>query len=251
MTPSVTILTTVYNGEKFVKRCVNSILRQTLENFEFIVLNNGSTDRTAEILNSFSDPRLKVVHQKNLGISASLNKGAQLSSCDLIARLDADDYCFSSRLEHQVKFMDQHPHIVLCGSRWSETVDGKLLKQRVPFIETDREIRKSMCLFNPFSHSMVIFRKKTFFESGGYNCKYKYGQDYDLWMRMLNFGETRILKEELGVVRVSKQSESFQNAREQKFEGLCIRWNAFLQFGGNPIKALYYFLKTLLGLIFP
>ena len=251
MNPSVTILTTVYNGEKFVERCVNSILQQTLKDFEFIVLNNGSTDSTPGILNSFSDPRLKVVHQDNLGISASLNKGAELSSSDLIARLDADDYCFPARLEHQVKFMRQYPNIVLCGSRWSETVDGELLKQRVPFIETDRAIRKSMCLFNPFSHSMVMFRRKTFFESGGYSCKYKYTQDYDLWMRMLNFGEAKNLKEELGVVRVSKQSESFQNAKEQKLEALRIRWNALLKFGGNPIKAVYYLIKTLLGLLFP
>ena len=251
MKPSVTIITTVYNGEKFIESCVNSILNQTFKNFEYIVLNNGSTDKTAEILNNFFDPRLKIVHQENIGISASLNKGAQLSNCDLIARLDADDYSFPSRLEQQVKFMHKNPNIVLCGSRWHEEIDGELLKQRVPFVETDTEIRKSMCLFNPFAHSMVIFRKNTFFESGGYSCKYKYGQDYDLWMRMLNFGETRTLNEELGVVRVSKQSESFQNAREQKVEGLRIRWAAFLQFGGSPIKVLNYFLKTLFGLIFP
>jgi hypothetical protein len=71
-----------------------------------------------------------------------------------------------------------------------------------------------MSLFNPFSHSAVIFRKKTFFESGGYNYQYKYAQDYDLWVRMLNFGQARILKEELGMVRISEQSESNKNAKK-------------------------------------
>ena len=249
--PRVSIITSVYNGESYLEECIESILNQTFVDFEYIILNNGSTDRTAKILNLYNDPRLRVIHQENLGISRSLNKGIDLSNSDLIARQDADDYSFLSRLEHQVKFMDQHQDIVLCGSRWLETIGGKLLKQRVSYIETDESIRKSMCLFNPFSHSVMIFRKKTFLESGGYNCQYKYSQDYDLWVRMLNFGKAHTLKEELGVARIFEGSESHKNARKQKFEGLRIRWKAFQKFGGNPRKVLCYFLKSLVGLIFP
>jgi len=249
--PRVSIVTSVYNGEKYLEDCINSILNQTLKNFEYIILNNGSTDGTGDILNKFTDPRLKVVHQDNLGISASLNKGIGLSHCDLIARLDADDYSFPQRLEKQVTFMEQHPEVVVCGSRFKEFLGEKTFTQKVHFIEKNQAIKKSMSLFNPFSHSAVIFRKKTFIESGGYNCQYKYAQDYDLWVRMLNFGEARILKEELGMVRMSEQSESNQNARKQKLEGLEIRWKAFRQFGGNRRKILYYSLKSLVGLISP
>ena len=250
MKPIVTILTTVRNGEDFIEQCVNSILDQTFKNFEYIILNNGSTDGTANILNKFTDPRLKIVHQKNLGVSTSLNKGVRLSRCDLIARIDADDYCFPSRLERQVEVMNQHPDVVLCGSRWLELIAGKLSEQRVAFIETDQAIRKSMSLFNPFGHSAVMFRKKTFFKAGGYNCQFKYGQDYDLWLRMLSFGKAWILNEKLGVARLYEQSESHRNKRKQKLEGLQIRWNAFRQFGGNPREVLYYCLKSLVGLIF-
>ena len=249
--PRVSIITSVYNGELYLEECIESILNQTFDDFEYIVLNNGSTDRTAKILNLYNDPRLRVIHQENLGIPRSLNKGIELSCGDLIARQDADDYSFNSRLEHQVKFMDQHQDIVFCGSRWFEAINGKLLKQRVPFIETDESIRKSMCLFNPFSHSVMIFRKQTFLESGGYNCQYKYSQDYDLWVRMLNLGKAHILKEELGVARIFEKSESHKNTRKQKCEGLRIRWKAFQKFGGNPRNVLYYLLKTLVGLIFP
>ena len=249
--PRVSVVTSVYNGEEYLEECINSVLNQTLQDFEYIILNNGSTDETANILNKFADPRLKIVHQDNLGISASLNKGARLSRCDLIAHLDADDYSLSQRLEKQVTFMEQHPEVIICGSRFKELLGEEPFAQKVRFIETDQAIRKSMSLFNPFSHSAVIFRKKTFFESGGYNCQYKYAQDYDLWVRMLNFGEARILKEELGMVRMSEQSESNKNAKKQKLEGLQIRWKAFRQFGGNRKEVLYYSLKSLIGLIFP
>jgi len=249
--PQVSVVTSVYNGEEYLEECVDSILNQTFQDFEYIILNNGSTDGTARILQRYTDPRLRIIHQENLGISKSLNKGINLSNSDLIARLDADDFSSPKRLEKQVTFMEKHPDIVLCGSRWLELVGEKLFKQIVAFVETDQAIKKSMSLFNPFSHSAVIFRKKTFITAGGYSERFKYSQDYELWLRMLAFGKTLILKEELAVVRMSEQSESHKNARKQKLEALQIRWNAFQQFGGNPGQALYYFFKTLMGLISP
>ena len=249
--PQVSVVTSVYNGEEYLEECVDSILNQTFQNFEYIILNNGSTDGTARILQRYTDPRLRIIHQENLGISKSLNKGINLSNSELIARLDADDFSSPQRLEKQVTFMGKHPDIVLCGSRWLELVGGKLFKQIVAFVETDQAIKKSMSLFNPFSHSAVIFRKKTFIKAGGYSDRLKYSQDYELWLRMLALGKAWILKEELAVVRISEQSESHKNARKQKLEALQIRWDAFQQFGGNPGQALYYFLKTLIGLIYP
>ena len=249
--PQVSVVTSVYNGEEYLEECVDSILNQTFQNFEYIILNNGSTDGTAKILQRYTDPRLRIIHQKNLGISRSLNKGIDLSSSDLIAHLDADDYSMPQMLEKQVTFMKKYPDIVLCGSMWRELIGKKLLKQIAAFVETDQAIKKSMSLFNPFSHSAVIFRKKTFITAGGYSERFMYSQDYDLWLRMLAFGKTLILKEELAVVRIHKQSGSYKNARKQKLEALQIRWDAFQQFGGNPGQALYYFFKTMMGLIYP
>ena len=250
MIPIVTILTTVHNGEEFIEECVNSILGQTVKDFEYIILNNGSTDGTASILNRFSDPRLKIIHQENLGISNSLNKGVKLSNCDLVARLDADDYSLPNRLERQMDIMNRNPNIILCGSRFQELRETKLFKQRVLSIEKDQAIRKLMSSFNPFAHSTVMIRKKFLIEAGGYNDKFKYSQDYDLWVRMLSIGEAYILNDELSVLRVSEKSNSYQNNRTQKLEGLLIRWSAFMKFGGNPAKVMYYFIKTLSGLIF-
>jgi len=249
--PQVSVVTSVYNGEAYLEECVDSVLNQTFQDFEYIILNNGSTDGTGRILQQYTDRRLRIIHQENLGISKSLNKGINLSNSNLIARLDADDYLMPQMLEKQINFMGKHPDIVLCGSRWLELVGEKLSKQIVAFVETDHDIRKSMSLFNPFSHSAVIFRKKTFITAGGYSERFKYSQDYELWLRMLAFGKTLILKEELAVVRMSEQSESHKNARKQKLEALRVRWDAFQQFGGNPGQVLYYFFKTLVGLMSP
>ncbi len=249
--PRVSVVTSVYNGEAYVEECINSILNQTFQDFEYIILNNGSTDRTPDILRRFTDPRLRVIHQDNLGISRSLNKGIELSNYDLIARLDADDYSLPQRLEKQLTFMEQHPEIVVCGSRFKELLGNESFTQKVRFIEKDEDIRKIISCFNPFSHSTIMIRKQAFIESGGYDQKFEYSQDYELWVRMLNFGKAWILKEELSVARLTEQSSSYGNRRRQKLEGLQARWSAFKQFGGDPGATLYYFLKSLTGLVFP
>jgi GT2 family glycosyltransferase len=249
--PQVSVVTSVYNGEAYLEECVNSILNQTFQDFEYIILNNGSTDRTPEILDRFTDSRLRIVHQENLGIAQSLNKGVDLSNGELIFCLDADDYSVSQRLEKQITFMDQHPEIVLCGSRFTVLVGKETFDQTIPFIAENAAIRKSMGYFNPISHSTVIYRKKAFIESGGYNKKFKYCQDYDLWLRILHCGEAHILKNPLSIVRFHELSGSNENRKAMKLEGLQIRWNAFRQFGTNPLTFMYYYLKSLCGLLLP
>ena len=121
----------------------------------------------------------------------------------------------------------------------------------VKFIEKDDDIRKTVSCFNPFAHSTIMIRKNAFTKSGGYDLNFKYGQDYELWVRMLNFGKAQVLKEELSVVRLSEQSTSNKNIIKQKLEALQVRWRAFRQFGGDLGKILYYLLKNLTGLLFP
>jgi GT2 family glycosyltransferase len=248
--PQISVVTSVFNGEAYLEECVDSILNQTFQDFEYIILNNGSTDRTPEILNRYADPRLRIIHQENLGIARSLNKGIHLANSELIVRLDADDYSVPQRLDKQITFMEQHPEIVLCGSRFELLVGKKTFDQETLFIEENKAIRKAMSCFNPFSHSTVVFRKKTFIESGCYNEKFEYSQDYDLWLRMLGFGEAHILRDKLSTIRLSEHSTSNQNTKTMRLEGLQIRWNAFLKFGGNPREVLYHFVKSLAGLIF-
>jgi glycosyltransferase involved in cell wall biosynthesis len=249
--PKVSFVISVHNGENFLKNCIDSVLNQTFKDFECIILNNGSTDKTQKILEQYTDSRFKIICQENIGVSRSLNKGIHLARGSLIARLDADDISSADRLDKQVNFMIKNPQVVLCGSRFRELIRGESLPQRVAFIKMDKPIRKSMSLFNPFAHSTVMFRKKTFIDSGGYSDKYKNGLDYDLWFRMLALGEAQILDYELCLIRFTEQSFSYRNKRRQKMEGILIRWNAFKTYGGNPAAVLFYLIKSLIGLAFP
>ena len=146
--------------------------------------------------------------------------------------------------------MDEHPQIVLCASRFNLLIGKDTFDPETLFIEENKAIRKAMSCFNPISHSTVVFRKKAFIESGCYNEKFVYSQDYDLWLRMLAFGEAHILRDKLNTIRLSDNSTSNQNTRTMRLECLQIRWNAFRKFGGNPGKVLYHFIKSLAGLIF-
>jgi glycosyltransferase involved in cell wall biosynthesis len=249
--PKVAVVTSVYNGEDFLEQCVHSILDQTFRDFEFIILNNGSTDETAQILNQFRDPRLRIIHQENLGVTRSLDKGVRMAHADLIARLDADDYSFPNRLSKQVDFMDRNLDYALCGTKFLELTGNKISPQKVPFIENDENIRSILSCYNPFSHSAVMFRKQSFIAAGGYDERFTFSPDYDLWIRLLQTGKGYILEDELTMGRLSAESMSFQNRRKQKLESLSIRWRAFKNFGGNPLKVALLFLKSILGLIFP
>ena len=242
--PLITLVTSVYNGETYLKECVDSILNQTFQDFEYIILNNGSTDGTARILAQYNDPRFRIIRQENLGIARSLNKGIRMANSELIARLDADDFSNPNRLEKQINFMNQHPEIVLCGSQFKVLL-GK------DYIDYPTHALKSMSCFNPFAHSTVVFRKAAFIKSGGYREKFKFGQDYDLWSRLLDFGEAFILKDELSTIRLSEQSTSSINSKELRIESLLIRWSAFRKFGGNHGETLYHFLKSMIGLFIP
>ncbi|ENJ6565101.1 TPA: glycosyltransferase family 2 protein [Proteus mirabilis] len=106
--PKITVLMSVYNDEKYLQESIDSILNQTFKEFEFLVINDGSTDNSLSILkeNAKKDPRIKlIINEQNIGLIASLNKGLQLASCDLVARMDSDDIAVSTRLEAQYQFM--------------------------------------------------------------------------------------------------------------------------------------------------
>ena len=159
--PQISVVTSVYNGENYLKECVDSILNQTFKDFEYIILNNGSTDDTVKILAQYEDPRLRIIHQENLGIVSSLNKGTSLCRSDLVAHLDADDFVYPSWLEKHINYMSQNQDVVVSSSRFEELFKGQLYPQRLPFLENDFEIRQSLCFFNPIPHSFTIIRKST------------------------------------------------------------------------------------------
>ena len=181
----VTILMSVYNGEKYLRKAVDSILNQTFKDFEFLIINDGSTDKTAEILQSYRDPRIKIVNnQKNMGLTKSLSRGLGIAKGDYIARMDADDISMPERLEKQVNMLEQRPELGMVGT-WYCVIDEKdNIKYEVKNDGNPVILRWKLLFNNEFVHSSVMMRKRAYEDSGGYNPEFQAAQDYDLWSRI-------------------------------------------------------------------
>lgn len=181
--PIISVLMPVYNGEKYLNEAIDSILNQTFTDFEFIILNDGSTDRTKEIILSYDDPRIIYVNNiRNLKIATTLNKGLELARGKYIVRMDADDVSMRQRLAIQIDYMQSHPEITVCGSNlqvyehpdqiWKLPLNNEAIKVRLLF----------EC---SFYHPTVIFKKKDIYDiKGGYNPFFSGAEDYELWQRL-------------------------------------------------------------------
>lgn len=226
--PKVTVLMPVYNGEKYLKEAIDSVLAQTLKDFEFLIINDGSTDKTQEILESYGDTRIRLFRQSNKGLTRSLNKGIQLSRGEYVARMDADDIALPERLEKQVTFLDERPEIGVVGSFHCE-VSASLHKSIVKKFPTDDSaIRKTLMKENPFSHPTVMMRKKIFVRASLYNEdeKYKYVEDYELWFTLFKVCKFANIQEALVVKRFVPTGTSIANDDVQLRNAFYLRVKA-------------------------
>jgi glycosyltransferase involved in cell wall biosynthesis len=188
----VSVILPVYNGEKTIGRAVNSILFQTYTDFEFIIVNDGSTDGTSEILSSYNDKRIRILHQENRGLVASLNRGIKESKGKYIARMDADDVALPERLKKQVNFLERNLTVGVLGT-YTKVVyhDGTERVRQRPLNTTS--IKKNIIRICPFCHSSVMIRREVFDRVGLYDSskdgsKKLLVEDYDLWVRVLAAG---------------------------------------------------------------
>lgn len=189
--PEISIVMPVFNVEKYIKEAIESILSQTFKNWELIIMDDGSTDKTALILEKYikEDKRIKYVRRENnVGIIDNLNNGVALAKSQLIARMDGDDISLPERLEIEYQFMKKNPKCVLVGT-WAEMIDkdGNKL-QDIKYKTQDFFLRAKMLLGDPFIHGSILMRKKAFVESGGYPSEYKYCEDYALWIKIMKLG---------------------------------------------------------------
>lgn len=197
--PSVTVLMPVYNGEQFLTQAIDSILKQTFSKFEFLIIDDGSIDSTAKILKSYIDPRIYLIHnQQNLGLVSSLNLGLKLARGQYVARMDADDISLPHRLYEQVKFMESHPEIAVCGS-WVKTI-GHPSGQIWDYPTDSGNILCQLLFECPLAHPTVILRKQNIEkEHFYYNETYRHAEDYELWVRaskkltLANLGKVLLL----------------------------------------------------------
>lgn len=219
MLGGITVLMPVYNGEAFLKEAIDSVLHQTFKNFEFLIIDDGSTDRSLDIIHAYNDSRIRLVkNETNLGITQTLNKGIELAKYELIARMDADDVCHPSRFQKQYDYFAAKPNTGLLATWANEFYqDGK---------EVVYQLNPDFYYYNLvwecwIYHPTVMFKKSAVIEVGKY--QYQYCEDYDLWWRLTRKFDLAVIPEALlnyrytanSISRVSKKTEYESAHREQ------------------------------------
>lgn len=212
----ISIVMPVYNGQKFLAEAIESVLNQTHRNFEFIIIDDGSSDNSAAIIKQYAekDARVLLHQQQNSGLPVTLNKGIRLAKADIIARMDADDIMLPNRLERQIPFLMNHPEAAVV-SCYSYHIDGK--GRRIgksgtyPYIASVKNCKKHItkggmifCL-----HPGVVFWKKAVMSVGGYNESLPVSEDTELWNRMADHGlYTIVMPERLLEYRIHMEAIS-------------------------------------------
>ena len=205
----VSVIMPAFNAEKYVAEAASSIFDQTFTNFELIVVNDGSTDRTLEILNAIADDRLRILsNDNNMGVVKSLNKGIAEARGRYIARQDADDISLPERLQKQFEYLEKHPEIALLGTGRKTMSGTGIFKKQKTILE--RPTFKNLLKGNCFSHGSVMIRKKALEEVGNYNELFRSSQDYELWLRIAKSFPVANLPEALYILRRHPESVSWK-----------------------------------------
>ena len=198
----LTVLMSVRNGEPFIEEAVRSILDQTYGDFEFLVLDNASTDRSREIINSLDDSRIRLIALENdVGQTAALNLGLEQISSRYVARMDADDVSHPTRFEKQMGYLAKNETVALLGS-WTRIIGsvGEHIVDRCPPTDS-AEFQTEILFRNVFAHSSVIFSRETVESRGGYPLHARYAQDYALWLEIALSEHTAVIPEFLVSIR--------------------------------------------------
>jgi len=252
--PQVTVIMATYNAANYLEDCLAGLAGQSYSNFVVKIIDDASSDRTVDMLRHWcrADRRFQVVavHRENRGLTVSLNELLKHCDTELVARMDADDISLPQRLENQVRYLTSHPELHVVGS-WAYDIDetGRITGvRRVP--RTPEEITRMLPLVNPLIHPTVMFRRKAICTIGGYNEKYRYAQDYELWFRcvahnliLANIGEP-LLK-----YRVSAGHAGKRGWRYRKLDA-GIRWRGTELLGySRPRRLIYAALPLALGVM--
>ena len=225
----VTVLMPVHNGERYLRQAIDSVLAQRYRDFEFVIVDDGSTDGTAAICRSYSDPRLRVVSlPQNRGLSEALNAGLAVVRTELVARLDADDLAEPERLARQRGVMRAQPELALLGSQAIAVTPDGLERGTVRRSLETASILWTSVFDNPFIHPTVMFRTSVIRDAlGGYRKEFDpFSQDYDLWCRVLERHSAANLPDRLIRHRVHESSimgrlGTDRQAYDQRFDQIA------------------------------
>lgn len=223
----ISVIMSVYNGMPFLKEAVASILKQTYRNFEFIIVDDGSRDKSWNYLNMLKDNRIKLIkNKKNLGLAASLNKALKLARGDYIARMDADDVSLPQRLETQLKFLEKNCNIDICGSYVSVIDEGGKVIGQIKKPRSDKQIKKELFWLTPLLHPTWFAKKEVFKILNGYDEKWDYVEDFEFLTRAKDYKMANIPKYLL-LFRSQKERRSQKTIEQIYRNSLKLRQKIF------------------------
>ena len=258
MSSLVSVLMTSYNRPKLISRAILSVINQSYQNWELIIVDDASTDNAPTILKEWAnkEKRIKVIiNERNLwqqfGLSPNLNKGVNLSKGKYIARLDDDDYWINKdKIKKQVEFLENNPDYVVCGG--GAIVEDKSGKEIFRYLknEKDKEIRKKSLFANPFTNTTAIFLKTAFEKAGGYE-DWHYAEDWDLWLKLGTLGKFYNFQEYFTCYLVAGYSFVYQKSLSKMILKIIKKhkknypnfWAAYIF---NYLQYLYSFLPLFL-----
>lgn len=247
----VSVVMSVFNAEKFLREAIFSVLGQSFSDFEFIIIDDHSTDQSLKIIKKIKDKRIKIIkNNKQLGMARSLNRGIERAAGEFIARMDADDLCHQDRFKRQFYYLKKNKNVAFCGS-WVNLINKtgeKIGEKRNP--SNYAEIIKIIMFSNPFIHPSVMIRKKVLDKVGFYDPNLECAEDYDLFLRIAKCYRATNLPFFLLNYRVSAYSISFRQYKKMEKNALKARWKAIWQYGYSR-KNLVYLIRPLISSFFP
>ena len=215
--PLVSVVMSVYNGERYLREAIGSILNQTFRDFEFLMINDGSSDRTAEILKDYNINRIKIIkNERNIGLTKSLNKGLRIARGEYIARQDADDVSAPDRLEKEVNFLETHRDYAVVGTFVKILNEDSEVIGLLDRLTADTQIRKCLGTDNCITHGSTMIRKKCLLNVGFYDESIARAQDYELWLRLSEKYRLANIPEYLYMWRKHDENIEAKHIEEQK-----------------------------------
>lgn len=222
--PRVSVIIPVYNGELYLSETLDSVMKQTFTDWEIIVVNDGSTDKSLEIMEEYAalDERVRVISKPNGGVSSARNVAMNNAKGEYFSFVDADDMWVPEKLEKQIAFMDKNPNIALIYSDISILIDGNIRTQNM-FL--NRKFHKGhifdqLFYFNFISTPTVMLRKKIIEQHGNFSTRFRGIEDYDLWLRIADKNEIGYINERLAIYRIhaNNTSGNYEKMEKQVFE---------------------------------
>ena len=249
-TPAVSVLMSVYNGSPFVAEAVASVLAQTAGDLELIVVDDGSTDATPELLAAVADARLRVHRQARTGLTRALNRALGFARAELVARLDADDVALPERFARQRAYLAAHPEVGVLGTAAREVDPAGALVRLVQPPPDDAALRRALIRANPIVHSSVMLRRELLARAGGYDEALAVAQDYELWMRLARLTRLASLADVLVVRRLGEERVSVEREEDRLRTEARVRWRAVMS-GAYPPWCALFALRPALALALP